>query len=58
MMECAVAAIATLVALEIVVVIYVIYRVERHARRTDPLIEAVYQDALKTLAEHAKVTPP
>lgn len=56
MMEYVIAAMVALMALQIIVVIYVIYRVERRPQRTDPVIEAIYQDALKTLAEHAKAT--
>ncbi len=43
-----------LMAVQTVILIYMVCREERRARRTDPVIEAIYQDALKTLAEHAK----
>jgi hypothetical protein len=55
MIEWVAAVTFSVVALEIAALILLIRRVERdtrHPKPRDPVIEAVYQEALKTLREH------
>ena len=54
MMEYLFGAMVVLMALQLGVFVYLIYREERRAWRRDPVIEAMYRDAMKTLAEYGK----
>jgi hypothetical protein len=50
--EIAVAGLAVAVLLQSALIAWIIYRVEHDTVQTDPVIDAIYQDALKTLAEY------